>query len=257
MGRIDDSLLAIESIGDTTERAFQLAGLISTLFKLKGVLLVVTGQLAFDGYTNSASDNPTLDLATLTGKLTPRMVLEIMPTQLRAKGMLAHWTLADIPIRFLGDAAIINRDLCRDFTTDYGVVKFLPAEEITAERILASVYPEPDTEAENQAQLLLVHGVTNTIHMDWAALHKICHLPDYRVGEELARMRLAAKKEADAQGASPDHVGQVTVPEESPAPEVAAETVAAPEVDVPSFEPKPARTLSASERAMNAIIDGQ
>ncbi len=47
--------------------------------------------------------------------------------------------------------------------------------------------------------------------MDWTALHHLCHRPEYRVGEDLARMRLAAKRETDATGRSRDHVGETSV----------------------------------------------
>jgi hypothetical protein len=46
MGRIDDAIRTLEGMANGTERALQLAGLISTLFKIKGVMLVVTNQLA-------------------------------------------------------------------------------------------------------------------------------------------------------------------------------------------------------------------
>ena len=248
MGRIDDSLAAIEGIEDTTERAFQLAGLISTLFKLKGVMLVVTGQLAFDCYANSTTDKPTLDLASFSGKLTPRAMLEVMRGQLYGREKLSHWVVAEIPIRFQGDASIINRELCRDFMTDHGVVKLLPVEEITADRILASVYPEIDTEAQTQARLLLINGLTDAFHMDWGALHKICHQQDYLVGDELSKMRLAAKKDVDAIGASPDHVGQPIDPEPLP-------TETPVELEALTPVTKAPRTISATERAMNSIID--
>ena len=255
MGRIDDSLVALEKLEDTTERALQLAGLLSTLFKLKGVMLVVSGQLAFDCYSNGYTEQPTLDLASFTGKLTPRMILEVMRGQIHAEEAISHWMVARIPIRFQGEISIINRELCRDFTTEYGVVKIVPAEEITADRILASIYPEPNEVAHDQARLLLLNGVTDAFRMDWTALHKICHLPEYRIGEELAQLRLAAKREADETGASPDHVGQPAMPE--PLAEVIPPLpLVAPETEIAPSEAKPARIPSAAERAMNSILDG-
>ena len=210
MGRIDEALSSLDTLHDSTERALQLAGLLSTLFKIKGVALVVTGRLAFDSYANSTSDKPELELATFTGKLTPRVVLEVMRGQLHAKGLISHWTVAGIPVaQFLPriETTIAYRELCRDFTTDHAsIVKLLPwRDEITAERILASVYPEVDTEAQTQARLLLINGLTNAFQMDWTVLHQLCHLPEYRVGEELAKMRLAAKKDVDAIGGGVDH----------------------------------------------------
>ena len=44
--------------------------------------------------------------------------------------------------------------------------------------------------------------------MDWAVLQGLCDRREYRVGEELAQMRLAAKKDVDAMGAARDPVGE-------------------------------------------------
>jgi hypothetical protein len=175
----------------------------------------------------------------LIGELTPRAILDIMRGQLRATGSLYHWTVAGIPVRFLHDTPIAYRDLCRDFTTDHGVVKLVPVEELTADYILSAFYPEPNFESQQRAHQLLINGLTEVFHMDWTVLHTLCHRPEYRVGEELAQMRLAAKKEADAAGTMRDHVGETSTlpriikPEElaaladkppvtaTPAPEVA------------------------------------
>ncbi len=208
MGRIDDALQALQATEDGTERALQLAGLISTLFKIKNVSLVVIGQLAFDSYANTASPYPEVELAPFVGDLTPRTILEIMRGQLYGQGSLYYWMVAGVPVRFVHDDGIEKRDLCRDFTTDHGVVKLMPVEEIAADRILASVHPSLDNDAHEQAHHLLVNGLADTFHMDWTVLHALCHRPDYRVGEELAKMRLAAKKEVDALGVGRDHVGE-------------------------------------------------
>jgi hypothetical protein len=218
---------------DRTERALQLAGLISTLFKIKGVVLVATNQLAFDSYANTESENPEVTLAAFAGDLAPRVVLEIMRGQLRAGGSIHRWTVAEIPVRFQNDTVIVHRELCRDFTTDHGVLKLLPVEEITADCILAAVHPEPDAGAQARARQLLVNGLAEGFQMDWTVLHALCHRPNYRVGEELAQMRLAAKKKVDAMGTGRDHIGETSVlpsikaaPEKSaPAPSTSEEAV--------------------------------
>jgi hypothetical protein len=210
MGRIDEAIQSLDGIEDMTERALQLAGLISTLFKLKGIVLVVTGELAFDSYANTLSEQAEVDLAAFAGNLTPRDILEIMRGQLGGFGTIYHWVIADIPVRFQNDTVIANRELCREFTTDHGVVKLLPVEEITADYILAAVYPDLNNEAHERAHLLLMNGLAENFHMDWTALHTLCHRPEYRVGEELARMRLAAKKEVDSMGPARDHIGETS-----------------------------------------------
>jgi hypothetical protein len=211
MGRIDEAIRTLEDTVDGTERALQLAGLISTLFKIKGVVLVVTRQLAFDSYADAISERPEVDLAALNGVLTPRTILEIMRGQLYAQGSLYCWNVAGIPVRFHHDAVIVYRELCREFTTDHGVVRLLPVEEITADCILAAVYPVADAQAEARARVLLTNGLSDVFHMDWAVLHTLCHRPEYRIGEELAQLRRAAKREVDAMGTGRDHVGETSV----------------------------------------------
>ncbi len=225
MGRIDEAIRTLEAMEDGTERALQLAGLISTLFKIKGVALLVTGQLAFDSYANTSSEYPELELAVFAGELAPRAILEIMRGQLYAEGSLYHWMAAGIPVKFHHHTSLTHRELCREFTTQHGVVKLLPVEEITADYILCAVHPEPDQAAEARALLLLTNALSETFLMDWPALHALCHRPDYRVGEELARLRIAAKKEVDALGTERDHIGETSV-----LPKV----VAAPPVEEPS-----------------------
>jgi hypothetical protein len=210
MGRIDDAIRTLEGMDSGTERALQLAGLISTLFKIKGVILIVTNQLAFDCYANTESEYPEVDLAAFAGNLAPRAILEVMRGQLYADGSLYHWTVAGIPVRFQNDTVIAHRELCRDFTTDHGVIKLVPVEEITADCILAAVHPVPDAEAEARARRLLANGLTEVFEMNWTVLHSLCHRPDYRVGEELAQMRLAAKREVDATGGARDHIGETS-----------------------------------------------
>jgi hypothetical protein len=207
MGRIHDAILILERTEDGTDRALQLAGLISTLFKIKGVGLVVTGQLAYEVYANTSTDRPSLELAVIAGDLAPRTVMEIMRGQLYARGSIYQWTVAGIPVSFYPKAVLANIDMCRDFTTSNGVVLVLPVEEILADRILAAVYPEADSEMHEQAHSLLVSGLAEAFIIDWTVLHTLCHRPDYRIGEELAKMRLQAKRDIDAMGAEPDRIG--------------------------------------------------
>lgn len=242
MGRIDDALKILEATEDGTERALQLAGLISTLFKIKGVSLVVTGQLAYDSYANTASEYPEVEMAVFAGEFVPRTVLEIMRGQLYGKGSLYRWLVAGVAVHFLHDMAIAKRELCRDITTDHGVVKLLPAEEIAANYILASVYPDIDPIAHDRAHMLLVNGLAETFQMNWPALHALCHRPDYRVGEELAQMRLAAKKEVDALGAEPDRIGAT-----GPLPLITTEP--APEAEAPPESPSPVE-----ENEVNVVV---
>ena len=82
----------------------------------------------------------------------------------------------------------------------------VPAEEMTAERILASIYPVANPVAHREAIQLLINALTEAFRMDWVALRKICYLPDYRVGEELSQFRTEAKQRADTLGLTTDPV---------------------------------------------------
>jgi hypothetical protein len=229
MGRIDEAIRAIERIEDGTERALQLGGLISTLFKIKGVALIVTHDLAFDAYADTVSEYPELDLAAFAGDLTPRIILEIMRGQVEGSGSLYRWVVAGIPVRFQKDVTVAKRELCREITTDHGVIKLVPVEEITADYILAAVYPEPNMEAYERAHHLLVNGLSDSFEMNWAVLQELCHRPEYRVGDDLAQMRVAAKQEVDALGTGRDHVGDT-----KPLPKITAEE--APRETAPKAE---------------------
>ena len=223
MGRIDDAIRSIESISDGTERALHVAGLISTLFKIKGVILIASDRLAYDIYAATQATQPEVELAPFVGTLSVRTILEVMRGQLSAIGSVYHWTVVGIPVRFEHDLTIIHRDLCRDYTTDLGVVKFVPVEEITADCILAAVYPVPDIEAQTRARRLLVNGLNEVFSMNWAVLHALCHRPDYRVGDELAQMRITAKKDVDEMGTARDPVGHAYAATlQSPVPEAAS-----------------------------------
>jgi hypothetical protein len=239
MGRIDDSLKALEKIENGTERAFQLSGLISTLFKIKGVMLVVTGQLAFDIYSNSTTPRPELEFETFSGKLTPRMLQEIMGEQLGGRGMMHRWKVAGVPVRFEGEIATSLPDLCRDFMTDHGVAKLFPAEEITAQRILAAVYPKHDDEAFTQARLLLINALSEAFQMDWAALQNLCHQPDYRIGEDLAKMRASAKRDVDSLGLTPDPLASAPTPTPAPDAAVSPQPAAVSLAPTPGFVATP------------------
>ena len=230
MGRIDDALVTLEGIGDPTERALQLAGLVSTLFKLKGVVLVLGDHLAFDAYAHTMSHRPEVELAVFAGELAPRDILEIMRGQLHGTGSLYRWTIGRIPVQFSHAAPIVNRHLCRDYKTQLGVVKLAPVEEIAADYILAAHHPSPDADSHTRAHALLVHGLADSFHMDWTVLHALCHRPSHRIGEELAQMRIVAKRDADTMGIVRDHVG---------------DTGKLPKIDV-DFKPAPATPLTES-----------
>lgn len=204
MGKIDDALHEIYALEDPTEKAFQLAGLISALFKVRNVELVVTGQLAVDIYANATSEEPEVELAVFSGKVTPRVAQEMLGEKMHGDGALWHWRIAGVSVRLYNSLFTERRELCRDFKTDYGHVKLHPVEELTAERLLVSIYPVPNEQAREQARLLLLHGLAENFIMDWGLLQTICSQPEYKIGEELAQLRTQTKQDLDAMATPPE-----------------------------------------------------
>jgi hypothetical protein len=207
MSRLREAMSTIAAIDNLPHRSVELAGLISTLFRVRGVELIVTGQLAFDSYADRTSPDSELELAAFAGQLTPRLLQEIMGGELEAEGSLTRWTLLGIPIQFRFESSLALRNLCREMTTEHGIVRLWPAEEIAAERVLAAVFPSANPAAERDALALLTNALIDAFDMDWIALRKLCHEPQYRVGEELSELRVQAKKNADTLGLTKDPFG--------------------------------------------------
>ena len=207
MSRLRDALETIAAIENLPARSVELAGLVSALFRVRGVELIVTGQLAFDSYAARTSPDAELELAAFAGKLTPRLLQEVMGGQLEAEGSLTRWTLLGVPVRFRFESSLALRNLCREMMTQHGVVKLWPAEEITAERVLAAVFPTANPAAERDALALLTNALIDAFDMDWIALRNLCHEPQYRVGEELTELRVMAKRNADTLGLTKDPFG--------------------------------------------------
>ncbi len=198
MGKIDEALGQIESIQDHTERAMTLGGLVSTLLKLKGITPIIVGRLAYDTYLGNSNEQKELILATLSGQFTPRILQEVFGEQLRGTGMMWKWKVANTTVKLTGEAILSRKELCRDFQTDYGVVKLMPAEELAAERVLASIYPKPNEQARYEAKRILILGLAESLVIDWHALQELCNSELYRAGEQLAALRTEAKQEVDS-----------------------------------------------------------
>lgn len=210
MGKVDEALLQIESIKDWTERAMTLGGLASTLLRLKGVTGIIVGRLAFDIYMGNSNEQEELIIATHTGRFTPRILQEVFGEQLHGTGKMWNWKVADTTVKLTGEAVIERKDLCRDFQTDFGVVKLVPLEELIAERILASFYPKPNEQARFEAKRLLTLGLAESILVDWQVLQELCNSQIYRAGEQLAALRTEAKQEVDAALAAEEALNAAT-----------------------------------------------
>lgn len=217
MGKVDEALLQIESIKDWTERAMTLGGLVSTLLKLKGVTPIIVGRLAYDTYLGNSNEQEELILATLSGRVSPRILQEVFGEQLRGTGIMWKWKVANTVVKMTGEAVIERKELIRDFQSDYGVVKLLPVEELCAERVLASFYPKPHEQSRYEAKRILMLGLAETLVIDWQALQELCNSERYRAGEQLAALRTEAKQEVDSAIAADAALSEASSPAGEPA----------------------------------------
>lgn len=197
MGKIEDSLTAIQAIEDSTERAMALGGLISTLFKMRGIVPVMVGRLAYDCYVGDINTGRDLVLGTFNGVHQPRVLQEVLGEQLQGEGMIWNWYIAAVAVEIRPDFVSTQKDLCRDFQTDYGIIKLMPLEELIAERVLASYYPRPNDTARSEAKRLMAMGLANVYDIKWPVLQEMCNSNAYRVGEQLAELRGEAKQDVD------------------------------------------------------------
>jgi hypothetical protein len=220
MSKIDESLVSIQTLQDSTERALALAGLISTLMKIRDVELVMVGEIAYDCYANKTGTQENLELSVMSGKLTARILQDVMGG-LGGDGMLTRWHVVGSPVHFNGTMIAEYPGLCRDFQTDFGVIKLIPAEELTAERILASFFPIPNQRAREEAKQLLAMALAEAFIMDWEILEALCLSKSYQVGDQLALLRQEARREAERFLAAEEAAAQAEAepPEEIPVEE--------------------------------------
>jgi len=208
MSKIDDALLNISRIGDSTERALAAGGLISTLLRIKNVQPVVVGQLAYECYAQAVDSHPSITFHTKTPHLPMRIIYEVMSEMLQASGHQRDWNLLGVEVHFGGQFISNYQELCRDVQTDFGIVSLMPVEQLVADMIVAANEPHVDAVAIHRAKRLMGLAMNDVFSLDWSKLRAIADSENYRVGELTAQLRQQTKAELDA----------ATAPEPAPAP---------------------------------------
>jgi hypothetical protein len=196
MSKVNEALARIQASPDTTERAMFLAALISTLMRIRGVELVMVGDIAFDCYADRSGTSAHLTLCLLEGRLNARLMQEVLGAHLGGTGMTWKWEIAGVSVKLGGQVLTDFPGLCRDFKTDFGVAKVIPAEELVAERILASVYPARNAVAHEEARHLMALALADVFAMDWEILLALCQSKSYSVADQFTALRQEADREA-------------------------------------------------------------
>ena len=175
----------IESTGDLLERAMKLAGLVTTLFRERGIPLVVVGGSAVEFYTEGGYMSGDIDFCrrSLRGPSLREIGDVLKP--LGAKGMGRNWQVCGIFVDILGIAEMESGKDCRTLETPYGEIKLIPPELALVERVL---YAEQDAECVASARQMMASALADE-SFDWDEAERIADLPDFKVLERLRRLK--------------------------------------------------------------------
>jgi len=175
----------IESTGDLLERAMKLAGLVTTLFRERGIPLVVVGGSAVEFYTEGGYMSGDIDFCrrSLRGPSLREIGDVLKP--LGAKGMGRNWQVCGLFVDILGIAEMESGKDWRTLETPYGEIKLIPPELALVERVL---YAEQDAECVASARQMMASALADE-SFDWDEAERIADLPDFKVLERLRRLK--------------------------------------------------------------------
>ena len=98
---------------------------------------------------------------------------------LGAKGGPRNWEVAGTFVDLLGRAESFARTPHRQLQGPYGIVFVMKPEDLLVERVLVSVYPQPDDAAQKCAKMLADVALRKQIEMDWAEVKRVARRPEY------------------------------------------------------------------------------
>ena len=175
----------IESTDDLLVRAMKLAGIVTTLFRERGVPLVVVGGSAVEFYTEGGYMSGDIDFCrrSLRGPSLREIGDVLKP--LGAKGMGRSWQVCGLFVDILGIAEMESGKDCRTLETPYGEIKLVPPELALVERVL---YAEQDAECVASARQMMATALADE-SFDWGEAERIADLPDFKVLGGLRRLR--------------------------------------------------------------------
>jgi hypothetical protein len=183
--RIAAAVKDIRSERDPNLKSQKLASLVSALFRACGVELVVVGGSAIEFYTDGAYQSGDVDLCQIkpSTPISLRLRQEIMG-QLGAKGGPRSWEVAGMFVDLLGLVETESKAGFRELKAPYGVIALVSPEELLVERVLVSVYPQPNREARACARTLASVGLKGQVKLDWDEVKRLAKTAQYRIFSE-------------------------------------------------------------------------
>jgi hypothetical protein len=186
---ITAALTDIRAETDPTLKAQKLASLCSAAFRARGIELVVVGGSAIEFYTDGAYTSGDVDLCVLkpARPIPLRLRQEIM-AELGGQGGPRSWEVAGLFVDVLGEVETLARTPMRQFQAPYGLINLVAPEELLVERVLVSVYPQPNPEARSCATQLLGVTLTGNVGCDWPEVRRLAQLPAYGILPQLKQL---------------------------------------------------------------------
>ena len=179
---------ALKDIGnerDPNLKSQKLASLVSTLFRARGIELVVVGGSAIEFYTDGAYLSGDIDLCQIKpGTPIPLRLRQEIMGRLGAKGGPRSWEVAGTFVDLLGLVETESRSSFRKLNAPYGVVTLMNPEELLVERILVSVYPQSNREAADCARKFIAAALTSGFEIDWREVTRLAKSSQYRILDE-------------------------------------------------------------------------
>ncbi len=178
------ALLDITSERDPTLKHLKLASLCTTLWREKGVELIVVGGSAIEILTEGAYTSGDIDLCHASTATLPLRVRQEVMGRLGAQGGPRNWQISGIFVDLLGPVESFARTPYRRVKGPYGEVLLMKPEDLLVERVLVSKYPHDDSAARTCARLLASVALGGGIKMDWQEVLRVAGLPEYRNVDE-------------------------------------------------------------------------
>jgi hypothetical protein len=175
----------IESTEDLFLRSMKLAGIVTALFKKRGIPLVVVGGSAVEFYTAGGYMSGDIDFCRRSLKGPSLRLIKDILEPLGGKCVGRNWLVCGIFVDMLG---IVEAETYKDFSvveTPYGEVFMIPPELALVERVFYSLDSEECVASAKQ----MMAAALNDKNFDWQEAERLAGLPDFGVLPELLGMK--------------------------------------------------------------------
>ena len=187
--QIRAALANIAGETDPTLKHLKLASLVTTVFRERGIELVVVGGSAIEFYTEGAYVSGDLDLCvdSVPSKLTARVRQELMAL-FHAKGGPRSWQVGGLYIDILSSFENLARTPMRRLQGPWGEVRISPVEELMVERVLISKYPQDFPPARECAKKLVGAALLGEVETDWTEVKRLAKNAAYKNWNDIKKL---------------------------------------------------------------------